>query len=158
MSRKTPVYAILALSSVVAIGAYAYTSGPSVTGGANPLRTFVLHAATTGATNEVKQQVFEVPPGQTLVLTDLAVGDGSNKQLGNKTECQTRIACILSNGSPLACDSIRFYGKGGVIRNTVRLGTGLALSSGSKVELAVNGMTAETCHWAITATGYLMRQ
>jgi hypothetical protein len=64
---------VAATAGILAAGtwAFAFTSGPSVSSGTNPLRTFTtsLQAPATGTT--AKQDVFEVPPGQTLVVTDV---------------------------------------------------------------------------------------
>lgn len=78
--------------------AAAWTSGPSVDGGKNPMKTFFAKASFTGAVMKgdgptvvtpaspgfVTQEIYEVPPGKVFIATDLWVTLDASTSLSEK--------------------------------------------------------------------------
>lgn len=153
-------------------------TGPAVGTGAMPLKT--LFAQIVLATKDQPQcsqycalsgavQVLEVPQGQTLVVTDLstfALGSGSIPwpekinvpTLAPYTKDNTALSvCVAADGVPLFC-----VGQSQVVYGGNHLNTGLAIPSGSKVELwarmqSTNSSEVQYAKVPVLATGYLIR-
>jgi hypothetical protein len=161
--------AALALGLALAAVAWAWTSGPSVSGGKNPLRSFraTLTGVCTTSPSVCKpgrQQVFEVPQGQTLVITDLMrfcpppsaqcldPASGCSSWYCEANQFTSGKACLLADGAALWClnDMVTSVGTVHADRD---LGTGIPIPAGSKVELLWWPEKSAT----VVATGYLMR-
>lgn len=159
MSRRLHMTMVLVAGLGIATCAYAWTSGPSVTGGGNPMKMFVFQATTVDMATSLKGAMFETPQGRRLVITDMIVNDAifeSNKlSLGNDISCTGRIACVLKNNLPIACDRIHIYSGTAAAHTEVRLQTGVTFDAGDKFELAV--AASKGCMFTVAATGYLVR-
>ncbi len=142
----------------------AWTSGPSVTGGVNPLKTFVVAAGdwpnqpTAGAESwTYKKDVFVVPAGQTLIVTDVRP---VLKSINDGNICTSHVVNVLADGVP----TLSFLGTDSGTAPFVELDgstrTGVAIQSGSTLSLtsyAGGGGNNNTCGaYGAVATGYLM--
>lgn len=161
------IAATVAISSAVT-GAWAYTSGPSISLGSNPLRTLTATATWQNSSTSVQiapqaqGPAFEVPQGQTLVLTDLSVSaspvNPSATNAGNGDfACSNLRVCVMVDNVALYCS----------LSSDQEFKTGLAIASGSKVHLYLTGyvpyvtsgagVSVYKCVPAAVATGYLMK-
>ena len=176
MGNKGWIILSATLAIVAAIGgARAFPSGPSVSTGTNPIRYFqYVDKPAVGIPGakafpfytsiSKKKQVFEVPAGQTLVVTDFRVrgdwfpsiatyGDPNAASVG--TNCK---GCLIADGNTLWCTQSTTASS--QESSTSPWLTGISVGSGAKVDFylsndgPVNGADA-TC--AAVATGYLMR-
>lgn len=142
-------------------GARAWVSGPSVNLGSNPLKSFSLtfgftgplqgatggSIATPASPGTVTKDVYEVPQGQSLIVTGMWYADGLDSATftpGAGYKCQSaggaampfawvglpgiKSVCLLVNGEVLSCE-----GAG--------LNEGIVVGSGAKLQLQVIGPT-----------------
>lgn len=162
------VSATLAVVTAISV-ARGFPSGPSVSTGSNPIKYFQYVdkpcTPVPGAKNPdpacstfwKKKQVFEVPAGQTYVITDLfatsrwPTGNGAKASFNG----DDGRACVLADGVPMWCVTAT----GPTAQN--RLTTGIPIASGAKLEIileqdAGNAPAGEN-NLAAFITGYLMR-
>ena len=171
MSKSWILLATAAALVACVTAAWAFTSGPSISTGSNPLRTLTVTGSwqNSSSTNspmfQAQGSTFDVPQGQTFVITDLSFSGAPITLTGtnapsNESGCTNPRLCILVDGAPAHCT----LGNGG--QQAFR--TGLSIPSGSKVNLFVSVQVFSTsscsgcpsvhkCTPAAVATGYLMK-
>lgn len=141
-----------------------FTSGPNVTGGANPRRTLVhqfvvgFDPAAGNKSVSLAHDAFVVPQGQRLVVTDFRVWgqmmpkDGAIK--GSTARCDVKAQCLSSNGKALWCSTL------GADRGR----PGIVFDAGTKVGFRLlvvpydSGNQPVDCYTSVVATGHLVKQ
>ena len=153
--------ATLAIVVAAAAWATAAPSGPSVTGGKNPLMTLNFQtvneaSASTGAAKGWKvKQVYEVPPGRRLVITDLLLFTAPPpKPSAENTyglSCGYPVhACLIIDGKSLWCQYVSYQ--------TGSLTDGIPIDAGAKVSLALWAQAKkEKCWYGVSAVGHFER-
>ena len=157
MQKPWIVIAATAAIAACATWAFAFTSGPSVSTGSNPLRTLAFTFTFPKNTTPLFQakQVFEVPPGQTLVITDL------QGMVSPPSDPKWAYNSCGGSGWLAADGQVLVRVLGGATDGPRSLRTGVAIASGSKVELSMKLNAPPPsdldCPYTLVATGYLMK-
>ena len=166
------VSATLAVVTAISV-ARGFPSGPSVSTGSNPIKYFqyvdqpcVAIPAAKGppfcTSISKKKQIFEVPAGQTLIITDLharATWPVSGVPLqGNTHDGSACQVCVLADGNGVWCTQVG--GAANIESPSTQWSTGIAIASGAKLELLLSndaGVYGADATCVAVATGYLMR-
>ena len=147
--------ALPAIVAVVASGAIALAGPicPSAQSSTNPIRSFHVQGTTKG------KQVFTVPAGQVFIVTDLVLSRSKPTSHLHHFYNTYEVGCLLVNGVETLCTDRANFSNGTRLTTAhLRLQTGTAVASGSKISLSVHGSHGAGYNLLhMTITGYLAR-